>query len=337
MYKIGVLGPGTWGISLARLLANKGYDVKVWSALEKEIDELNKSRVHPNLADMKIPDSIVFTKDIEEAVSGKDLVVFAVASPYVRSVAARAVPYFAPGQLVVDVAKGIESGSLMTMSRIIEEENEKYPGHADIRTVVLSGPTHAEEVAVDLPTVIVSASKDQEAAKKVQEMFTTDVMRVYTNDDVYGVELCGALKNVMALAAGMSGGLGYGDNARAALITRGITELARLGRAMGCEPSTFYGLTGMGDLIVTATSEHSRNNRCGYLIGSGVPAEEAVRQIGMVVEGINALEAAVQLSEKYGVEMPIVSAVDSILKGGMSPKDAVNGLMNRRKKNEREN
>lgn len=336
MYKIGVLGPGTWGIALARLLANKGYDVKVWSALEREIDELDSSRVHPNLPDMKIPDSIVFTKDIEEAVSGKDLVVFAVASPYVRSVAALAVPYFAPDQLVVDVAKGIESGSLMTMSRIIEEENEKHPGHGAIRTVVLSGPTHAEEVAVDLPTVIVSASKDPGAARKVQEIFTTEVMRVYTNDDVYGVELCGALKNVMALAAGMSGGLGYGDNARAALITRGITELARLGRAMGCEPSTFYGLTGMGDLIVTATSEHSRNNRCGYLIGSGVPADEAVKQIGMVVEGINALEAAVELSEKYGVEMPIVSAVDSILKGSVSPEEAVNGLMSRRRRNERE-
>ena len=176
----------------------------------------------------------------------------------------------------------------------------------------------------------------RQAAQKVQEIFTTDVMRVYTNDDVYGVELCGALKNVMALAAGMSGGLGYGDNARAALITRGITELARLGRAMGCEPSTFYGLTGMGDLIVTATSEHSRNNRCGYLIGSGVAPGEAVKQIGMVVEGINALEAAVELADKYGVEMPIVNAVDSILKGKLPPREAVNGLMNRRRRSETE-
>ncbi|MBO4360119.1 MAG: NAD(P)-dependent glycerol-3-phosphate dehydrogenase [Eubacteriaceae bacterium] len=336
MYKIGVLGPGTWGIALARMLANKGYDVTVWSALEKEIDELNRTWVHPNLPEMKIPDSITFTKDIEQAASGKDLVVFAVASPYVRSVAAQAVPYFGRQQLVVDVAKGIEAGSLMTMSQIIEEEAGKCPGHEDIRMVVLSGPTHAEEVAVDLPTVIVSASKDPQAAQKVQEIFTTDVMRVYTNDDVYGVELCGALKNVMALAAGMSGGLGYGDNARAALITRGITELARLGRAMGCEPSTFYGLTGMGDLIVTATSEHSRNNRCGYLIGSGVAPGEAVKQIGMVVEGINALEAAVELADKYGVEMPIVNAVDSILKGKLPPREAVNGLMNRRRRSETE-
>ena len=189
---------------------------------------------------------------------------------------------------------------------------------------------------MDLPTVIVSASKDAQAAKDVQEIFTTEVMRVYTNDDVHGVELCGALKNVMALAAGMSGGLGYGDHARAALITRGITELARLGRAMGCEPSTFYGLTGMGDLIVTATSDHSRNNRCGYLIGSGVPVDEAVKQIGMVVEGINALEAAVELSEKYSVEMPIVNAVDNIIKGKLPAREAVNALMVRRSRDERD-
>ena len=336
MYRIGVLGPGTWGIALARLLANKGYDVTVWSALDNEIEELNAARVHPNLPDMEIPDNIVFTKDIGEAASEKDLVVFAVASPYVRSVAAQAVPYLKKDQMVVDVAKGIEAGTLMTMSRIIEEEAGKCPGHEDMKVVVLSGPTHAEEVAVDLPTVIVSASKDADAALKVQKIFTTEVMRVYTNDDVYGVELCGALKNVMALAAGMSGGLGYGDNARAALITRGITELARLGRAMGCEPSTFYGLTGMGDLIVTATSDHSRNNRCGYLIGSGVPVEEAVAQIGMVVEGINALEAAVELSEKYSVEMPIVNAVDSIIKGKLPAREAVNALMVRRSRDERD-
>lgn len=336
MYRIGVLGPGTWGIALARLLANKGYDVTVWSALGHEIDELNATRVHPNLPDMKIPESITFTKDISEAVSERDLVVFAVASPYVRSVAAQAAPYLKRNQLVVDVAKGIEAGTLMTMSSIIAEEVGKWPGHEALNVVVLSGPTHAEEVAVDLPTVIVSASKDAQAAKKVQEIFTTEVMRVYTNDDVHGVELCGALKNVMALAAGMSGGLGYGDNARAALITRGITELARLGRAMGCEPSTFYGLTGMGDLIVTATSDHSRNNRCGYLIGSGVPVDEAVKQIGMVVEGINALEAAVELSEKYSVEMPIVNAVDNIIKGKLPAREAVNALMVRRSRDERD-
>jgi len=336
MDKIGVLGPGTWGAALARLLANKGYDVTVWSALGSEIDELNATRVHPNLREMKIPDSIVFTKDIEEAASGKDLVVFAVASPYVRSVAKTAAPYLSQDQLIVDVAKGIEAGTLCTMSRIIEEEVKRDGKHDDIRVGALSGPTHAEEVALDLPTVIVSACPDREAAERIQEYFTTDVMRVYTNHDIYGVELCGALKNVMALAAGMCGGLGYGDNARAALITRGVGELARLGRKMGCEPRTFYGLTGLGDLIVTATSEHSRNNRCGRLIGSGMAPDEAVRQIGMVVEGLNALEAAVELSQRYEVDMPIVSAVDSIIKGEVSAREAVNGLMMRKRKNELE-
>ena len=214
------------------------------------------------------------------------------------------------------------------MSQIIESQ---IPG---VPVVALSGPTHAEEVALDLPTTIVSACKDMNAAELVQQVFTSRCMRVYTNEDVLGVELCGAMKNVIALAAGVAVGLGYGDNAKAALITRGIAEISRLGMAMGCKEQTFGGLAGVGDLIVTATSPHSRNNRCGMLIGQGVPVAEATRQIGMVVEGLNALPAAIRLKEKYAVEMPIVEAVDALVNGGASPADTVKMLMQRGQKPE---
>ena len=249
-------------------------------------------------------------------------------SVFVRSTAKRAAPFVPAGQIVVDVAKGLEPGTLMTMSEVI---NDEIPA---ARVVALSGPTHAEEVAQDLPTTIVSACADHDAAAFVQSVFMNACMRVYTNTDVKGVELCGALKNIIALAAGISAGIGYGDNAKAALITRGIVEITRLGVAMGCREQTFSGLAGLGDLIVTATSRHSRNNRCGYLIGQGVPPEEAIRQVGMVVEGINAIPAAMTLAEKYGVEMPIVHAVDAVVHHGADPKDVVYGLMTRDPKTE---
>ncbi len=327
MKTIGVLGAGTWGMALARVLSRKGNQVTVWSAIEKEIDEFSVTRKHPNLPGMEIPREIVFTKDIQQVCSQKDMLLFAVPSPFVRSTARLAAPYVPQGQIIVDVAKGIEADSLCTMTEIIAQE-VKTP---NIKLVALSGPTHAEEVAKDLPTTIVASCEDIAAAKQVQAIFDDTCMRVYTNTDVKGVELCGAMKNIIALASGVAAGLGYGDNTKAALITRGITEIARLGTAMGCSTETFYGLTGIGDLIVTATSMHSRNNRCGMLIGKGVPVEEAVRQVGMVVEGINAIPAAMRLKEHYGVELPIVEKVHEVVAGKISPEDAVRELMDRKR------
>lgn len=330
MKKIGVLGAGTWGMALARMLCNNGHDVMVWSAIEKEIDDMSTTRLHPNLPGMVIPEAVDFTKDIAQVCTDKDVLLFAVPSPFVRSTARKAAPYIPDGQVIVDVAKGVEAETYYTMTQIIADELN----NPTVKLVALSGPTHAEEVAKDLPTTIVSACEDQAVAEFVQSVFWGTCMRVYTNTDVLGVELCGAFKNVIALAAGISTGLGYGDNTKAALITRGIAEIARLGVAMGCQERTFGGLAGIGDLIVTATSVHSRNNRCGMLLGQGVSVEEATRQVGMVVEGLNALPAAMRLKEKYGVEMPIVEAVDAIVNRGAVPETTVRMLMDRDKKPE---
>jgi len=328
MRRIGVLGAGTWGMALSRMLYNSGHQVTVWSAIGQEIDTFSATRRHPNLPGMVIPDGIASTKDMETVCAEKDILLFAVPSVYVRQTSRSAKPYVRPGQVIVDVAKGIEPDTLLTMTGIIDQE---LPG---MRLVALSGPTHAEEVARDLPTTIVSASQDAEAANLVQDVFFNTCMRVYTNDDVLGVELCGALKNIIALASGVALGLGFGDNTKAALITRGMAEITRLGLAMGCKEQTFAGLAGIGDLIVTATSQHSRNNRCGILMGQGVPPQEAVKQVGMVVEGINAIPAAMALMTKYGVQMPIIRAVDALVKGEVSPSDTVAMLMDRGKKPE---
>ena len=329
MASIGVLGAGTWGVALARMLVNAGHEVTVWSALPAEIDELSRTRRQKNLPDMAIPEKTVFTKQLEEACAQKDLILFAVPSVFVRATARAAAQYLGGNRLVADAAKGIEPDTLLTMTEVIRDELRNPAA-----LVALSGPTHAEEVARDLPTTIVSASEDLKAAEAVQDVFMTPRFRVYTNPDVKGVELCGAVKNIIALAAGISAGLGYGDNTKAALITRGMAEITRLGVAMGCREQTFAGLAGIGDLIVTATSRHSRNNRCGELIGRGVPPEEAVRQVGMVVEGVNALPAAVALSRKYGVSMPITMAVSDVVRNGRSPGDAVMELMTRDRKAE---
>ena len=333
MAKIGVLGAGTWGMALSRMLSNSGHDITVWSALENEVTQYAATRRHPNLPGMVIPDRISFTGDISEAASGKDILLFAVPSVFVRSTARAAAPWVAEGQIIVDVAKGIEPDTLSTLTEVIRDEMEKQ-GRNTVRMVALSGPTHAEEVAVDLPSTIVSASEDASAASYVQDICMNTCMRVYTNPDVRGVELCGALKNIIALASGMCLGLGYGDNTKAALMTRGMAEITRLGLAMGCLPQTFYGLAGIGDLIVTATSVHSRNNRAGYLIGQGRTPEEAKKEVGMVVEGINALPAAMALAARYQVEMPICAGVNDIITCGASAKDVVHRLMERPKKAE---
>lgn len=332
--KIGVIGAGTWGVALARMLTNSNHDVIIWSAIESEIDELSSSRTHKNLPGMVIPEATKFTKTLEKAITGMDIVLMAVPSPFVRSTTAKLAKFITDGQIIVDVAKGIEKETLFTMTDIIRDELSKCSTAKDVKLVALSGPTHAEEVAKDLPTTIVSACEDQDTALIVQDVFMNTCMRVYTNSDVLGVELCGAMKNIIALATGISTGLGFGDNTKAALITRGIAEIKRLGLKMGCDNDTFAGLAGIGDLIVTATSEHSRNNRCGKLIGKGMSPDDAIKEVGMVVEGINALPAAISLAKKYEVELPITETAYDIVFGGIDPKTAVIKLMTRDKKSE---
>ena len=332
MLKIAVFGAGTWGIALARLLAAHGRDATVWSAIPAELKALAPTRRPPNLPGMELPAAMHYTADIAEACTGRDILVFAVPSPFVRATAKKAAPHIPQGQLIVDVAKGVEDKTLFTMSEVIEDELAKQKRTA--RVVALSGPTHAEEVARDMPTLIVAASAQEDAAKAVQKAFSTPTFRVYTNDDRRGTELGGAVKNVIALAVGIALGLGYGDNAKAALITRGNAELARLGLAMGCKPETFAGLSGMGDLIVTCTSMHSRNLHAGMLLGRGKTAEEAKAEVGQVVEGINALPAACRLAKKYKVDMPIVQSVDAILHGRLAAGNALAALMGRDLKRE---
>lgn len=332
MSSIGILGAGTWGLALARMLTNCGHNVTVWSAIPEEIDQLSTTRRQKNLPDMIIPADTIFTKSVSNVCTNKDILLFAVPSVFVRSTIRAAAPYIPSGQVIVDVAKGIEQDTLYTMTQIIRDELNNATKHCSL--VALSGPTHAEEVAKDVPSTIVSACEDMEVARKVQDVFMNSCLRVYTNPDVQGVELCGAVKNVIALATGIAAGLGYGDNTKAALITRGIAEITRLGKAMGCYEQTFSGLAGMGDLIVTATSQHSRNNRCGFLIGQGLKPDVAVKQVGMVVEGINALPATMQLAEKYKVSMPITEAVNAIVNEGKEPQKVVADLMNRDKRSE---
>lgn len=332
--KIGVLGAGTWGTALARLLAENGHDVTIWSALPEELKSMATTHRQPNLPGMQLPAALHYTADMADICAGRDLLVFAVPSVFVRSTAKKAARYLPDGQLIVDVAKGIEEKTLFTLSEVIESELHARPGHEGCRVVALSGPTHAEEVARDLPTLIVAAAREEADAQKVQHIFTNPNFRVYTNTDRRGVELGGAVKNVIALAVGVALGLDYGDNAKAALITRGNAELARLGVAMGCQAATFAGLSGMGDLIVTCTSMHSRNLHAGMLIGRGMDVETAKKEVGQVVEGINALPAARRLAKKYKVEMPIVEAMGAILDGRLSARSAVATLMGRDLKRE---
>lgn len=324
MAKVTVLGAGSWALGLSILLYDNGHDVTVWSAVPEEIEILKRDHENPKyLPGIIIPESITLTPDLAEAVAGRDVIVCAVASKFTRSTAARLKGLIPDGQIIVNVAKGLESGTLYTLKQVIEDE---LPG-ADV--YVLSGPSHAEEVSRRLPTVVTIAGDDLEKAKYLQEIFASAVFRVYTSADALGVELGGSLKNVIALAAGIADGLGYGDNTKAALITRGMKEMARLAIKMGAEPETLYGLSGMGDLIVTCASMHSRNRRAGILIGQGKTMDEAINEVHMVVEGIVSAEAARDLAAKYDVEMPIVNAVNRVLFESMDPRAAVNYLMTR--------
>ena len=330
---IGVLGAGTWGIALAKLLCENRHRVTVWSALPEEIEWLSGGHEHKNLPGVKLPQGIEYTADIEKAL-GADFVLFAVPSAFVRSTVRAASPFLREGQIIIDAAKGMESETLFTMTEVIADEMKKCGCTFESKLVALSGPTHAEEVAIGMPTSVVCACSDEECAQSAASLFMNSCMRVYTNTDVKGVELCGALKNIIALASGMSTGMGYGDNTRAMLITRGIAEMTRMGLAMGCKRRTFMGLAGIGDLIVTCTSQHSRNNRCGEYIGRGMTYKEASEKVGMVVEGYYALEAAVELSRKYGEPLPIISAVYDVVMNGRKPEDALDALMTRAMRSE---
>ncbi len=329
MKKIGIIGAGSWGTALSVLLYNNGHQITIWSALEDEVRMLDEKRVHVSkLPGVQIPRDITITTDLRKTVEENEILILAVPSPFTRSTANSMRPYVRPQQIIVNVAKGIEEKTLMTLSQIIEEEVPQA------NVCVLSGPSHAEEVGRGIPTTCVVSAKQQETAEYLQNIFMSQVFRVYTTPDILGVELGGSLKNVIALAAGAADGLGYGDNTKAALITRGMGEIARLGIKMGACAETFYGLSGMGDLIVTCASEHSRNRKAGYLIGKGYTMEEAMDEVQMVVEGVYSAKAAKELADQYDVEMPVVEAVCSVLFSDKTARDAVNDLMLRDKKTE---
>lgn len=327
MAKIGLIGAGSWGTALSKTASDNGHEVTVWSIVEAEIQMLKENREHlDKLPGVKLPESIVYTTNLEEAIRGMDLLVLAVPSPFTRSTSKMMAPFVAEGQKIVNVAKGVEETTLMTLSEIIEQEIPV----ADV--AVLSGPSHAEEVGRGLPTTIVVGAKSKETADYIQNIFMNQVFRVYTSPDVLGIELGGALKNVIALAAGTADGLGCGDNTKAALITRGIAEITRLGVAMGGKFETFCGLTGIGDLIVTCASMHSRNRRAGILLGQGKTMQEAMDEVKQVVEGVYSAKAALGLAKKYNIEMPIIEQINQVLFDNKPADQALKDLMLRDKK-----
>lgn len=329
MSKVTVLGGGGWAIALAMVLCENGNDVTIWSAVDREVEALSKDRENKiSLPGIIIPDELKVTGDLDEAIKDVDVIVMAVASSFVRPTAHSLQGKIKEGQIIVDVAKGIEDDTFNTMSEIIKEELPECD------PVVLSGPSHAEEVGRQIPTSVVIGSKNEDTAEFIQKLFANDYFRVYRSPDMKSIELGGSLKNVIALAAGVIDGLGFGDNTEAALMTRGISEITRLGEAMGGHKRTFYGLSGMGDLIVTCASKHSRNRRAGVLIGKGYTLDEAIKEVNMVVEGAVSAKAAYALTQKYNVDAPIIEAVNKVLFEGMEPLDAMKNLMKRRLTNE---
>ena len=329
--KIAVIGAGSWGTALSISLSGNGHTVKIWDLDKEHLKELSDNRENVRyLPEVKFPDALQISYTVEDAIEGADVVLFSVPAQHFRSALSGALPYLKPEMVLVNVAKGIEQKSLKRLSEIAFET---LP---DARYVVLSGPSHAEEVGRGLPTTLVSASDEQELAEYIQDVFMSDRLRIYTNSDVTGVELGGALKNIIALGAGISDGMGYGDNAKAAMMTRGITEIARLGVKLGADLSTFSGLTGIGDLIVTCTSMHSRNRRCGIMIGEGMKPSEATKKVGMVVEGMYTTEAAFELARQMGVEMPITEQIYQVITEKIDAREAVKSLMSRQRKHETE-
>lgn len=329
MAKAGIIGAGSWGCALAFVLDRNGHQVTIWSVMDDEIAMLKEKHEHiDKLPGVILSNRITFTTDLKEAVEGMDFLVLAVPSAFTRSTANKMASFVKPNQIIISVAKGIEENTLMTLTEIIEEEIKE----AD--AAVLCGPSHAEEVGRELPTTLVAGAKSKQTAEYIQSVFMNEVFRVYTSPDVLGMELGGALKNVIALAAGMADGLGYGDNTKAALITRGIAEIARLAVCMGANPETLNGLTGIGDLIVTCASRHSRNRKAGMLMGQGLTMQQAMDEVKMVVEGVYSAKAAIALGKKYQVSMPIIEQVNQVLFEDKPAKDAVTELMLRDKRSE---
>lgn len=329
MAKLGMIGAGSWGTALSVVLEKNGHEVTLWSAIGQEIEMLQKFHEHTEkLPGVQLPDSIQYTAELSEAVMGMDALVLAVPSMYTRKAAQDLAQYVSEEQLVISVAKGVEEDTLMTLSQIIEQEIPQAV------TAVLCGPSHAEEVGRGMPSALVAGAKSRQTAERVQHYFMNESFRVYTSPDVIGMEIGASLKNVIALAAGMADGLGYGDNTKAALITRGINEIGRLALAMGAKYETLGGLTGIGDLIVTCASKHSRNRRAGMLMGQGLSMQQAMDEVKMVVEGVYSAKAAIGLAEKYGVDLPIIEQVNAALFENKPVKDAVYELMTRDKKAE---
>ena len=327
--KIAVIGAGSFGTSLAMLLVGKGHDVSIWGRKKSQMALMRDTLENPHyLPGIRLPKELKIVDDMAEVLKDADIVLFSVPAQQFRTVLEDAKSYMTGNEIIVNVAKGIEKGTLLRLSEVAKEvmPEAKY--------ITLSGPSHAEEVAKSLPTTVAVAAEDEELAKFIQDVFNTDRFRVYTNDDIAGVELGGSLKNIIALGAGISDGMGFGDNAKAAMMTRGITEMSRLGIAMGAKPETFSGLTGLGDLIVTCTSMHSRNRRCGIMIGQGKTVQQAKDDIGMVVEGLSTAEAAGALAKKYDIEMPITECICLMIEGKISAIEAVEILMGRKTKNE---
>lgn len=329
MSNIAFIGGGSFGTALGILLANNGNNVKIFDRDINVVNDINNNRKNDKyIKDLKIPEGVKAYNDIDDVLLESDVVVLAVPSHIIRTISNSIKDKINKNSIVVSIAKGIEEGSNLRLSQVIKEE---LPNN---EVVILSGPSHAEEVAFDIPTTVVVSSVNMESAKKIQDLFINQYFRVYTNDDIVGVEIGGAVKNIIALAAGVCDGIGYGDNSKAALMTRGMTEIVRIGIKLGGKSETFLGLTGMGDLIVTCTSIHSRNRRAGFLIGQGKTTEEASNEVGMVVEGIKACRAFYELKEKENIEMPITDTLYKILFENKDPKEATLELMNREKKNE---
>ncbi len=327
MKNIGIIGSGSWGTALAINLAQIGHNIKIWSYAEEERDLINKEKKCKFLPNVVIPDNVYCTNSYEEALEGTDIILHVTPSKFTRDTVKQYKEYV-KNQIVVICSKGFERETLKTLDDVVQEE---LP---NTKIAVLSGPSHAEEVSIEVPTALVVASKYEDVNKMLQEEFMSKSLRIYTCTDVKGVELGGALKNIIAFCAGVAAGINLGDNSFAALITRGLKEISKLGEALGGEKETFYGLTGLGDLIVTCLSEHSRNRKAGILVGQGKSIEETRKEVGMVIESIDNIEVAYELGKRYNIEMPILNTVYDILYNNLEPKEAVTRLMLRDKKSE---
>lgn len=329
MKKIAIIGSGTWGTALANLFRKYGHEVSLRSRKQEDTDNLIKTRRHKYIEEVLLEEDIFYTSSLEDAMINKEIVIIAVPSVAIRSVAEQVKKFITPEQIIISVAKGIETSTLKTMTEVIEDVLD-----SSNEVLALSGPTHAEEVIVGKPTLIVCAGKNHDTRKMIMNELSNEVLRIYTNHDLLGVELCGALKNIIALASGMAEGMGFGDNAKAGIITRGLHEIRNLGIAMGAEEETFYGLSGIGDIVVTAQSNNSRNHNAGVLFGKGFNEQEVKEKVGMVIEGINALESAKKLETIYDVELPIIDAVYDVIRNGADLNYTINNLFGRKHKNE---